>query len=321
MPRLSVVIPVVGHASQMEDSLVSILENRPADCEILVMVNQAYSDPYELKDEVRFVQGRRGAQQVELINLGIRVSHAEVVHVLGCGIVVGEGWAETALDRFADRQVAAVAPVVVDRGNPRRCLAAGATYRHRSGVLRRGQSASALASSQNVLVDPVFLTAFYRRSALESVGLFSSACGRHLAGVDLGLALLEAGFHGLLEPACRLSAEPDRFVAPGGFRQGRAAEKLYQRWVPDEGRLGSMALHATAVAAEWGWNCYRPAAWTRLIGRAVGTIQRLASGRSERVSASQIAVPAVRLQGPHFAAERSGHRKSVDELPITRADE
>jgi hypothetical protein len=323
--RLSIIIPVAGHPSQMEDSLVSILENRPADCEILVVVNQAYADPYELKDEVHFVQARRGAQQIELINLGIRASSAEIVHVLGCGIVAAEGWVEPALDRFEDSQVAAVTPVIVDRDKPRRCLAAGATYGLRSGILRRRTSRPwALAASRSVLIDPIYMAAFYRRSALDDVGLFSAACGRYLAGIDLGLALLEAGRDCVLEPNCQLSAEPERFAAPRGFRQGRAAERLYWRWLPDKGRLASVGMHALAVAAEWGLHCVWPAATARLAGRAVGMAQTLTAGRSTPApaEASKPATPpASRLPGPHFASGARRQRNQDDDAPLAQSDE
>ena len=40
MPRLSIVIPSVADCNLLEDSLVSVLENRPADCGILVVHNR-----------------------------------------------------------------------------------------------------------------------------------------------------------------------------------------------------------------------------------------------------------------------------------------
>ena len=56
MPRLAIVITAVGSVESVERTLVSVLENRPTDCEVFVALNQPYSDPYDLKDEVRFVQ-------------------------------------------------------------------------------------------------------------------------------------------------------------------------------------------------------------------------------------------------------------------------
>ena len=67
MPRLSIVIPVLGNLDRLEDTLVSVLANRPADCQVVVVLDQPYADPYDLKDEVQFIelpgQGRLGPQR------------------------------------------------------------------------------------------------------------------------------------------------------------------------------------------------------------------------------------------------------------------
>ena len=55
VPRLAIVISAIGSIESLEGTLVSVLENRPADCEILVVLNRPYSDPYDLQGEVRFV--------------------------------------------------------------------------------------------------------------------------------------------------------------------------------------------------------------------------------------------------------------------------
>ena len=40
MPRLAIVIRAVGSIESLEGTLVSVLENRPADCEILVALDK-----------------------------------------------------------------------------------------------------------------------------------------------------------------------------------------------------------------------------------------------------------------------------------------
>ena len=70
VPRLSIVIPSVGDCNLLEDSLVSVLENRPADCEVLVVHNRPYDDPYNLAGEVRFVQANPRAGLAECLDMG-----------------------------------------------------------------------------------------------------------------------------------------------------------------------------------------------------------------------------------------------------------
>ena len=60
MTRLSIIIPVLGHSTRLDDTLVSVLENRPANCEIIVVHTEPYDDPYDLAGEVRFLEARAG---------------------------------------------------------------------------------------------------------------------------------------------------------------------------------------------------------------------------------------------------------------------
>jgi len=60
VPRLAVVIPFEGNTKALEDTLVSVLENRPDDSEVLVVLGKPYQDPYALGDEVEFVAAPSG---------------------------------------------------------------------------------------------------------------------------------------------------------------------------------------------------------------------------------------------------------------------
>ena len=112
MTSLSIVIPMQGNAARLEQGLVSVLENRPADCEVIVVLDGAYEDPYLLEDEVRFVDAPDGASWVDSINLGVQRARAEIVHLLGCGSQVCEGWSDVIGPHFERSEVASVAPLV-----------------------------------------------------------------------------------------------------------------------------------------------------------------------------------------------------------------
>src|SRR5688572_24937936 len=109
VPRLSIVIPCVGGAAEFDGTLVSVLQHRPADCEVVVLHTEQYDDPYDLQGEVEF---RRSQHQtvVELVNEGLAAATGDIVHVLGCGVEATEGWADAALPHFDDPQVATVSP-------------------------------------------------------------------------------------------------------------------------------------------------------------------------------------------------------------------
>ena len=59
MARLAIVITDGGSIESLESTLVSVLENRPPDCEVLVALAGPYADPYELSGEVRFTLKRK----------------------------------------------------------------------------------------------------------------------------------------------------------------------------------------------------------------------------------------------------------------------
>ncbi len=114
MPRLSIIVPVLGCASRLETTLVSVLEHRPDDCEVLVVLDTPYEDPYELAGEVQFIESPGAVGFAASVNAGIQASCADFVHVLAAGVEVCEGWADFALPHFRDPRVSAVSPIVHD---------------------------------------------------------------------------------------------------------------------------------------------------------------------------------------------------------------
>jgi len=253
VPRLSIIIPVAGNLRWLEDTLLSVLENRPDDCEVLVVLDEPYDDPYELEGEVRFVETSPGSGLVESLNRGINASRSPIVHLLVCGCQVHEGWADTAAAHFADPRVATVAPLILKPGEPERIVAAGMTYGDGGTVVALGQGKppAAVARCRSRLVAASCLAAFYRKSALELVGLFSHDVDDWLASTDLGLALEQAGYRTVLEPDCRIvAAHPGLPHRQTAFRRAKELERLYWRWGPRGGWPRSLMLHGIHLAAE-----------------------------------------------------------------------
>lgn len=302
MPLLSVIIPVLGNPAQMEDSLVSVLEHRPPDCEVVVVLNTRYDDPYDLKDEVRFVEVSADSRWIDLVNVGVGLSRGTIVQLLPCGVLATADWTREALLHFREPEVALVAPLVIDARNARRVLSAAARYEPRSGRLRR--LARNVASSQTepitrVAPDPDWPVAFYRKAALAEVGLFSDKAGERLSGVDAAMALEAAGFRSLLAPQSRLIGQTGRAVVERDYVRGQMVERLFWRW--RRGWLTSLVRHAWLVAGEALKGFYRPAGIARLAGRAAGCLQMTnvenrKQGADKPVRAPRRQPP----QGPHF---------------------
>ena len=79
MPRLSIIVPHRHDDQRLEATILSLLENRPRDCEVIVAHDGSYLDPYQLSDEVIYVQEEQGASVVELLNAGLMAACSPIV--------------------------------------------------------------------------------------------------------------------------------------------------------------------------------------------------------------------------------------------------
>lgn len=121
--RLSIIVPIGRDLAAFERTLISVLENRPAGCEVLVVHDGKYDDPFKLCDEVRFVIAHSNGL-VDLVSTAAAETSGQFVHVLADGVQATLGWTEEALEPFEQHDVGVVAPVIRHAGT-QRILAAG----------------------------------------------------------------------------------------------------------------------------------------------------------------------------------------------------
>ncbi len=269
MSRLAIVISAVGSTESLEGTLVSVLENRPRDCEVIVALQHAYADPYELKDEVRFIAPQRSEPIVGAINRALATTRAPFVHLLAAGCQVTEGWADAALAGFGDRRVAAISPLVWDAADEKRLLAAGVGYRRRGERYLVGSGLETLsADTRQLVIGPAAFAAFYRKAALDFVGGFSSALGLKQADADLALMLKQAGFKATTEPRCEIRAITQVDHAAGALSDALAEERLFWRNLSGPGSAWTVLAHAGLVGVDLARSFPRPRLAARLAGRA-----------------------------------------------------
>lgn len=273
MPKLAIVIPFLGDTQRLEETLVSVLENRPADAEVLVVLCQPYSNPYQLEDEVRFVPGPDRPGWASALNHGTAAARAPWIHTLCCGSRVEEGWTEPAVAHFHDGTIGAIAPMVTEAAAPARTLM-GMYYDPR-GAIREwhnpGPCADQTAPGQ---IAPHWAAAFYRKSAWEAAGRFATDVGDRLALVDFGLTLAALGLRTVVEPQCRVRVPSDRALQ-SAFRRACEAERFYWRWAGLAGpRL--LGAHVRHVAAD----CLAGLADFSLFARLAGRLMGLGGWRS-----------------------------------------
>ncbi len=199
MPRLSIIIPHRDNSLRMEETLISVLENRPNNCEILVAHDGSYRDQYDLANEVVFVQAEPGSGLVRLINEATFASCAPVVSLTMDGVCVSNRWAESALHHFENEEVGAVVPEtqLQNASNSKfhgihaGCMT-GKQY-NRSGDLNR-------VSTKTRYIGPSLAYGFYRRKALLALGGWCERLDYQVADIDMAFALAELGFSSVVEP-------------------------------------------------------------------------------------------------------------------------
>lgn len=309
MPRLAIVISAVGSIESLESTLVSVLENRPTDCEIVVALNGPYADPYDLKDEVRLIPAAPHASAVASVNRALSLTRAPFVHLLSSGCTVSEGWTELPLARFGDRQVGSVAPLVVDAEQPQRIFAAGLGY-HPSG--RRflvGRGRTQLAHEQAAaLVGPCGFAGFYRKAALELVGGLCPHLGLRQADVDLALTLAKAGFTFVSEPQSRVCATSNVDInTEAAALRALHDERLFWRNLLTQGRTSAIARHAGWVALELVASFPRPRLLTQAAARAWACCQLGSYARHRRELAALVQPPARTKVGHEMRVDRPHH--------------
>ena len=302
MTRLSIVIPCLGPCGQFEDTLASVLQNRPDDCEVIVPLSERYPDPYSLGGEVLFthVQTR---SLVDLINDAVQTASGDIIHLLACGTEVREGWTLPALRHFADPSVAAVSPLVLRRDAPGKMETMGVRYRAGGERISVGHDLPIPdhRAFADVVLAPSLLAGFYSRDLLLALGGFSRDVGDDLADVDLALALHDLGYNSHLEPKCQVVAAPaeKNGALLGAIGRGWRAEKLFWRHWGRQGKTVSGLAHPLALIVDAARQRGVLAAGLKLLGHSLG----LMSIGASRAYEQQLATAAAILGDQEFGSE------------------
>ena len=250
---LTIIIPFLKETSTdlFEGTLVSILENRPADAGVLVINAAEYDNRYGISadDGVTFVPADSAISLIDAVNQGVQVAATPFVHPLLSGCQVEEGWTVPALARFADPSVASVIPAVRTEGAAS-IFSRGLAFSP-DGLLCRLTAETPIPA--NSIAAPFIDGAFFRRESVLSLGLFLSAFGS-FAYTDTALLLNALNQKTVFEKDSILLYGEG--VIPELSRETwiTAQEQLYQRW---SDFFGSEAkrIHGSRVRRE-KWSAF-----------------------------------------------------------------
>ncbi|HTK77719.1 MAG TPA: glycosyltransferase [Gemmataceae bacterium] len=275
--RLTIVIPSRSRADLLRRCLASVTRHAPTDSEVLV-VDDASPGETITRAAAEFARVRvirlsdRGGFCVAA-NVGIATSRSPFVELLNDDTQVTAGWADSALSRFDEPRVVAVAPLVLQAGVVATIDSAGDDY-DLGGFARKrghGRSVDAAAVAGREVFGASASSAFYRRDALNRVGTFPISFGAYFEDVDLSFRLRRLGTI-VFEPASVV-------LHHGGQSYGRVnrrlveqqscnEERVFWRNLPREVLRQSLARHALVLAAKaarrWREGCLLPWFFGRL---------------------------------------------------------
>lgn len=260
VPRLSIIVPYISDVAALETTLLSVLENRPQGCEVLVAHVGDYHDPYSLDhDEIRLIEAPADSQVVELVNAAASEACGAILHTLLPGCSVRNNWSAPALAWFQDASIGSVAPTMVPTDgkgtyaglNPH-CLP------RRAWSQRIGRGEQAVAT---------LCGGFYRRHVVTALNGWITSGHREGAEAEMALALQTLSLRGIAEPESQIEAPRSVIEGrTGGYALGNFAGKLSMAYsqialsAPNSNslasRLGHLAgglISPTSVAERLGW--------------------------------------------------------------------
>lgn len=289
MPRLSIIVPHRQDDLRLEATLISILENRPSDCEVIVVHDGTYRDPYQLRDEVVFVEEDQGCSPVRLINAGLMAACSPIVNVVLDGARIDKGWSERPMDILDDCGIASVAVSILDRDS-RHTGIIPLTRAKTQGLMR---GAVDQTRSSTGAAGPALSCGFYRRKIVLALGGWNESLELSTADVEMAWMMQSLGL------ICEHAGEPG------------AATRVGLRRI-DASMVGQLASLAVACGISVGGiatalsdlakgllrgNLQFSAAWAKgLLDRSVANqfLARLEAAR-EQIAALGRGEPALRI--------------------------
>ncbi len=293
--QFSIVIPTHNRPKLLRACLASVVRHAPVNTEIIVVddgsANGAASETAGEFTGVEILRFARPQGFCAAANAGIKAARRAVVELLNDDAEVTPGWAEAALARFRDPQVAAVAPLVL-------CSTPQSSHRPRIDSAGDGYYWGGVAAKRGhgQFLGPEFLypcrvfgasasAAFYRRQVVLQLDGFPEEFGAYFEDVDLAFRINRAGFQVVYEPESRVFhqgsasyGKPNRRLLA---RQSQNEERVFWRNLP--GWLLTQALPAhLAVLAAKSWRRWREGTFASFLCgrlRVLGELPNLARHR------------------------------------------
>lgn len=262
-PIVSVVVPCFGDEAAFENTLVSVLENRPRLCEVIVAHDGSYRDPFDLEDEVRFAVATRGDLPA-LIRAGADQAKGRLVHVLAEGHCATEGWIDELLATPGDLCPAILVPVSLQTEPSDQIATIG--WSDRASGFCRPVAAGKQVTSLPRQIDtsgPTLRASIWRTDVLRALSTLPTGADPELTQYAWTLVARRAGFDCKALTGCRIR-EPKRGVGYGPQSAFTARHMQAVRAAVEGSGLG---VTVAGGLIHLVCNTHRPSAYRESVGR------------------------------------------------------
>jgi hypothetical protein len=230
--RLTTIVPWFGNTSCFDETLASVLHHADEGAQTIVVHDGRFIDTYGLGNAIDSVEISGEATLAKLLNAGLAAAEGSVICVLRPGVELTSESVDQLAEVFADTNVGSVSGQLLSPRSTDKLVCAGVEASF--GFSRKLVGDDMIVSRRNLQrtkpVGPTLWAAFYRVSALNSIGGFDETVESQYLDLDVALALQQAGF------TCRFVADVTAsmdivkpFYREADQTHGRSAQRAIRR--------------------------------------------------------------------------------------------
>jgi len=312
VPRLSLIVPFQCDSQALENTLVSVLELRSSDDELLIVHRGEYQDPYGLQgNEAKVLETPASTSLAEQLNIAVKNATGDVLQVVLPGTVLEHDWCVDALAAFDELDVDMIALGVSGSG------ANSLQYGFEADLIPQRRA----TGEASKIAGPLLAGTIIRRSAIECLGGWNTKIPGDLIDFELCLMAKLLGLQVGVVEGSSVTCDESRSMVLSHYELGRSIGQLACAFseISDSAivieplvrRLGHLAsgLVSPKLAAErLGWVLgVRDRSWSGAIGKRVESAKVAFADRSREWERLRTIVPSPNFQG----AQRDSARKAA----------
>lgn len=325
--QATVVIPNYNGRRFLPRLMASLADQTERRFDVIVVDDGSADDGVsylgEAWPDVQVICNPRNLGFAGTCNAGIRAAATPFVVLLNNDTHLDPAWMAEGLRPFADAGVGAVASLVLLADAPHPVDTAGDVYSVAGGAVKRGhlgprEAAEGLPAE---VFSPSGVSAFYRREALDRVGLLDERFVSYYEDVDLGFRLAWAGYRCRFAPrsVCfhHLSSSYSSTGWGYHFNSARNAEIVWWANLPRRLRWRYLPAHVAFSLMQCGHKVLQGVGPAYVCGKmaALGRLGHIAAKRRQVRSIRTVgdADLAARLERDWWGLHVRARRRAVDD--------